>query len=253
MLSLCMTTIMTDYPFNSISNFIAGIETLNSEIKVRSKDFLLFRGQDSDATLLPSIARGDSSLDTTSVERRMLNELKRRSSLIIKEKLVSDWDWLTYAQHHGMSTRLLDWTSNPLVAIWFAIQNPRTYKSRSYLYILLVFEKFILTNEEVEKASPFTIENTKVFRPDLNNKRIVAQQGWFTCHQYSIGKFQSLELDQSFGKTMITRLTINPEDKPHLLEELNILGINAQSIFPDIYGICQQINADHLNDLFKDA
>src|SRR5688572_30511726 len=98
----------------SLQHFIDIVEIIDNE----RFSINIYRGQSDDSPLLPSIARDKPSKNTSEVEKEMLNDLERRSQLLLKKKYKSDWEWLVLAQHFDMKTRLLDWTSNPLAALW---------------------------------------------------------------------------------------------------------------------------------------
>jgi hypothetical protein len=225
---------------NSLASFLNELQ-LNEEFD--DGVMWLYRGQCGNYPLIPGIARLNSRQDTSELEIKMLEELKRRGNLLVKEKLLNDWDWLVYAQHFGMATRLLDWSTNPLVALWFAISNHVKFEEPSYLYLLTVYDEDFLTESD-KMTSPFSITRTRVLRPVMNNNRVVAQQGWFTSHIYASrsGKFIGLEKNNKYGKKRIKHFVIPSAVKRGLLIELNALGINNQSLFPDIVGLCKQIN-----------
>jgi len=177
----------------------------------------------------------------------MLAEFRRRSYLLINREIKSDWDLLVYAQHFGLKTRLLDWSSNPLVALWFACQNEHKLDKDSYVYIL-EGDKSMMVDIDKDK-SPFTNDKTKILRPVLNSERILAQSGWFTAHRYSnkAKKFVQLESNKEL-KTAITRLKIPSKIKLDVLKKLAIFGNNNRTIFPDIHGLCA-----HMNWNYRDA
>lgn len=78
-----------------------------------------FRGQaNADHNLLPAMGREPSLLGR---EVALLNRFKQNAHAMLGQQPESDWDWLFLARHHGLESRLLDWTESPLVALYFAV------------------------------------------------------------------------------------------------------------------------------------
>jgi FRG domain len=92
-------------------------------------DITMFRGQ-SDVTwpLIPSIARMFDKLDGYEnwnvFEDDILQRFRKYSAPFINKTPVNRFEWMVIAQHHGLPTRLLDWTTNPLKGLFFAVENP---------------------------------------------------------------------------------------------------------------------------------
>jgi hypothetical protein len=82
----------------------------------------LFRGHgDASWELIPAIARQPSvSAYRLADEKILFEEFVREAEHYVDAEACSELEWLALAHHHGLPTRLLAWTANPLIAAWFA-------------------------------------------------------------------------------------------------------------------------------------
>ena len=209
----------------------------------------LFRGQHYDYPLLPKFARKASErsiVDPVALEKRMLETFKRQSIPYLKNTVPNnDWDWLALAQHYGLPTRLLDWSSNAFIALWFAVHNRKLQiKSDAILWVL---KTKISDYAPVDKQkNVFEIGRTYIFQPSHLTNRIVAQSGWFTVHRYKEGHlpFVSLEKNKAY-KNRLTKYLISNKNLVIIERELKSLGITEKSLFPGLESICREIEKDN--------
>lgn len=211
----------------------------------RNKRLILFRGQDCDEPLLPRIARFKGIKNFSQKEKYILEEFKSLTLLYRKYEPKTEWDFLALGQHHGLATRLLDWTANPLIALWFALKGKDSQKNGGFIWAFNVPQQDIIRSSE--KSSPFDIGRTKIFRPNHISPRITAQQGWFTAHKLTkSGKFIDLQENERY-KNRLEKKIIPASLLGKFEDKLNLYGINLSTVFPEMLFISEYIINKYLN------
>jgi len=185
----------------------------------------VFRGvPDSAYELVPKVGRLNWNENR---EKHMFHSFCREITAHIENPPISEWETLAIAQHHGLPTRLLDWTESLLVAAFFACNNK--VESDGAIYIL-----YTKSMADIQK-SPFEMTRVARYLPNHVTRRITAQRGIFTIHPEPN---KPMPIGDSPHKAYKTRkVIIQAEAKQRILWDLSRFNINARSLFPDLDGL----------------
>jgi len=218
---------MATIEISSLSEFCTIIDEYQNSV--------LFRGQSSrEDSLKPRIGRIDyTAKHFSTFENKLMQLFQQRSIPYITRQPQNDWEWLALAQHYGLPTRLLDWTRNPLVAAYFAVE--KEYTSDSVI-IAYKSKKLINPKKYLEK-NPYSMDEVIKFYPAHITPRIIAQSGVFTLHPEPNKPLESLPEE----KPNIDFLIIPNNIRKKFKNTLNRFGIDRGSLFPDLDGLSRHI------------
>jgi hypothetical protein len=198
----------------------------------------VFRGHSKTSyELIPSVGRTvHTAKSRERYEKSLFDIFRREAKAYCDITPANDWEWLSLAQHHGLPTRMLDWTYNPIVALYFAVQEHEETDGK--LFALRAVTK---VSEHVLPSSPFEIDKPVKFFPNIITPRIRAQEGVFVvCDKLESPLDQVLRTDWRIEQHLVPSLA-----KKSLRYELFRLGIHASSLFPDLDGLAARLKWQH--------
>ena len=189
-------------------------------------------------------------------ERKLLDRFRRRSYAHLN-RILTEWEALFLSRHHRLPTRILDWTANALVGLWFATSDKIEKRGSVWAIARVKEDKYDLPIIDLlndPKSSPFTYpcrvdpdpdvdtdDAIKIVHPIYNSPRIVSQSGVFTFHSepsrelecYNSHRFRVERLDIE----QLVRWDIEPDAKTSIVQNLDGLGINQRTVYPDLDGL----------------
>ncbi len=287
---------MHEVKIGSLSEYIECIERLSSYYPIGivaenpAANPFLYRGVcDSSYELLPSVFR--KCIDTEcgheidnykylawTTEIGLLQAFIHEASGLLSIPTHDLGLWAEYAQHYGVPTRFLDWSENPLVALYFACKDKTELDGCVWLIHKYNYNNFLHQNTNIPSNKTIhenvtdilngesEIEYPILYTPYYVDTRMSAQKSYFMVWGTKEEPFESMvndekymmdlpetdEGERSYGmvqeEQFIFKFFIYADRKQPILHQLNTVGINEKTLFPGLDGIGRYVERQYRFD-----
>ena len=242
---------------SSIHAFISSVFDARAAISNRK---LWYRGHSKvKYELIPTIGRkleymGKKVRVTPSEEVQLLHRFRRRAYPLVGRAMTAG-EAIFLARHHGLPTRVLDWTANALFAlcfacvenqdcdgtVWAMLRRPESEDFDAFRLAALKDERELFSFRANGAADPSDKYALKILHPFYNSPRLVAQDGAFTWHSDPWNSIESYAGRSFSHKNLdierLYRWRVPATYKVTVIKDLSGLGITRRTVFPDLDGI----------------
>ena len=196
-------------------------------------------------------------LELWQYEARLVEAFQRRSLPFLERVPDCHLNWLAVAQHYQLPTRLLDWSRNPLIALYFAA-NDRHQRERGngwqdvYVFAwqlgeVIDIDEHVLSLSRVRAmqprgrgligdGEPRAEGGLVLFSPPMISSRFASQEGLFSFEE-ELSEATFPEAAER-GRMALTKVTIPGHARFEILKQLDRLGIETEKLFADLPGLC---------------
>jgi hypothetical protein len=234
---------------------------------------LWFRGCGrSDYKLLPTLYRHRSRtklVDIARLERELITRFRQRSIPFHDRSLADDWDTLFFMQHYGVPTRLLDWTENLFVGLYFTVMSAPyeitargklRFASAAAMWILdpVAWNRHSLSHQSFDGGVLVPEDDAlKGYRPTPsfsgmynhpvalygahNSPRIVAQRGVFTIFGQNTNSMEEVFVTERFPADSLIKVTLTKMVLPEIRRSVLNYGTTESVVFPDLEALSKEI------------
>lgn len=250
---------MVSLDLDKLDDFLPKI----TEISGTLKSPLWYRGEGKASyETRPSLYRRNPLADWPAreeLEQKSIAYFKSRGIPYVEIMPGTDMECLPHMQHYGIPTRLLDFTENPLFALYFALSdslsstngtpdedskvvlvNPELWNTKHHAFIKPDLPVPELMHTKSRSLSPGEVTSERalaVFAPHAN-RRITAQRGTFMIFGTLA---EHLEAQCQFIDDCLAIIRVKQNNISDIFEQLLKLGITESTVYPDMKGFAQEI------------
>ncbi len=243
---------------NSVARFLAAVANPKNKLGLHATPATpWYLGQpDFKGDLVPSFYKSGIRPEH---EREVLRDWRQMSAEFAPTGALTDWQLLANAHSAGMPTRIIEWSANPLVALFMAVESMGPDDGRVWVFnpwimnehtadLLFVppvdsayFKGYALKLDALDAPALPEAAPPMAFRPVRSSRAYNAQNIYWTVHGKDATPLDKLVFFMKRADLFLTAIQIEADGKKAIMKELHDIGVTRANLFPGAGGLARTL------------